>query len=110
MSALSNLIALTLYNCPISKRNGYRHHTVNTLWSLKALDNYILSDEEIIEGADFKESPFHSFSPQLRINLNPSDKSIQSLSKLINRINYTVKHCSPVHIIQRQVNTFPEAI
>jgi hypothetical protein len=68
---------------------------------LKALDNYILSDEEIIEGADVKESPFHSFSPQLRINLNPSDKSIQSSSKLINRINYTVKHCSPVHIIQR---------
>ena len=126
LSVIPNLIALTLYNCPIYKRSGYRHHTVNTMWSIKvrdpfhptrikkslnmrsraqfyfrssfhmshmtrethpshisvdqnapctfiltrrgqldnkikALDHYILSDEEIIEGVTFGKSKYHAF-------------------------------------------------
>ena len=30
-----------------------RHHVVNSIWSLKALDRHVISDEEIIEDADF---------------------------------------------------------
>ena len=37
LASLPMLIGLTLYNCPISKRQGYRHHTVNTIWSLKVI-------------------------------------------------------------------------
>ena len=40
LSVIPNLIALTLYNCPIYKRSGYRHHTVNTMWSIKVRDPF----------------------------------------------------------------------
>jgi len=106
LAALPSLIGLTLYNCPIYKRNGYRHHTVNTIWSLKALDHYVLSDEEIIEGADFKNTRFESFSSQLKINLNPSEKTKLSLKGLLDRINHVGKHHSPVIIIQRMVRGY----
>jgi len=106
LASLPRLIGLTLYNCPIYKRNGYRHHTVNTIWSLKALDHYVLSDEEIIEGADFHNTRFESQSNHLKINLNPAEKSMQSLTQLIARINQISKHHSPVIIIQRTVRGY----
>ena len=53
MAASPSLSILTLYNTPLCLKPNYRHHVVNSLWSLKALDNYIISDEEIIEDATF---------------------------------------------------------
>merc|ERR1712106_616146 len=81
LASLPRLVGLTLYNCPIYKRAGYRHHTVNTIWSLKALDHYVLSDEEIIEGAEFKNTRFESMASSLKINLNPSEKTNQMSEK-----------------------------
>ena len=53
MAASASLSVLTLYNTPLSLKPNYRHHVVNSLWSLKALDNYVVSDEEVIEDAIF---------------------------------------------------------
>lgn len=106
LSVIPNLIALTLYNCPIYKRSGYRHHTVNTMWSIKALDHYILSDEEIIEGVTFGKSKYHAFSKNLKVNLNPSPKNFQILTQMLNHINLVIKHYSPVVILQRFIRGF----
>jgi hypothetical protein len=48
-----------------------RHHTVNSVWTLKALDNHVISDEEIIEDTVFR-GHFLPLSSCLRIDLCPS--------------------------------------
>ena len=53
MAASPSISILTLYDTPLSLRPNYRHHVVNSLWSLKCLDNYVISDEEIIEDSSF---------------------------------------------------------
>jgi hypothetical protein len=68
LSKCDNLEILTLYDTPLSLKNNYRHHTVNSIQSLKALDNYVISDEEIIEEARLGSS-FGTKSPYFRINL-----------------------------------------
>lgn len=50
-----SLCTLTLYDSPISLKKNYRHCVVNAVWTLKALDNYVISDEEIIEDAHFTD-------------------------------------------------------
>lgn len=42
-----------MYDTPLSLKRNYRHHVVNSIWSLKALDHHVVSDEEIIEDAMF---------------------------------------------------------
>ena len=47
------LTILTLYDTPLSLKNNYRHCVVNAIWSLRCLDSCVVSDEEIIEDANF---------------------------------------------------------
>lgn len=101
LTGLRSLQALTLYNCPIAERSGYRHHVVNTVWTLKALDHFILSDQEIIEDANFRQDSFKPFSTEMRINLSPAIVSKKTFHTIVNRINYTFLHFSPVTILQR---------
>uniref|UniRef100_A0A8D2IJI0 Uncharacterized protein n=1 Tax=Varanus komodoensis TaxID=61221 RepID=A0A8D2IJI0_VARKO len=49
LSFCPKLIALTLFNTPLCLKIAYRHIVVNSIFSLKALDYYVISDEEIIE-------------------------------------------------------------
>ena len=53
MASSPSVAVLTLHNTPLSLKANYRHHVINSIWSLKALDNYVISDEEIIEDACF---------------------------------------------------------
>jgi hypothetical protein len=46
--------ALTLHDTPLSLARGYRHHVVNLIWSLRGLDHHVISDSEVIEGANFQ--------------------------------------------------------
>ncbi|CAF4388392.1 unnamed protein product, partial [Adineta steineri] len=39
LSNTPNLEVLTLYDTPISLKKNYRHHVVNSVWTLKALDS-----------------------------------------------------------------------
>ena len=63
-----SLEILTLYDTPISLKENFRHHAVNSIFTLKALDKYVISDEEIIEEANFSNR-FSAFSKNFRINL-----------------------------------------
>ena len=55
ISHSQSLSTLTLYDSPVSLKKNYRHCVVNAVWTLKALDNYVISDEEIIEDAHFTD-------------------------------------------------------
>ncbi|XP_063057538.1 leucine-rich repeat and IQ domain-containing protein 3 [Engraulis encrasicolus] len=106
LSCCPNLIALTMHDTPLSLKANYRHCIVNTLWSLKALDNYVISDEEIIEG--FTLSPkFRKMAPNLAINLHPTPimetfkDEMWSVRQIISKINRIQAKFSPTLIIQR---------
>ena len=65
-----NLIGLTMYDTPLGLKRNYRHHVVNSIWSLKALDHYVISDEEIIEDAVFG-GQFVTLNGNFKIDLCP---------------------------------------
>ncbi|XP_071507820.1 uncharacterized protein [Diadema antillarum] len=107
MGAASNLQVLTLYDTPISLKMTYRHHVVNSVWSLKALDNHVISDEEIIEDAFFG-GHFSMLHSSFHMNLVTPDKKDNSLDEELAQVRSVLqkvsriqaKH-SPVLIIQR---------
>ncbi|KAL3313095.1 leucine-rich repeats and IQ motif containing 3 [Cichlidogyrus casuarinus] len=71
LSQLQSLIHLDLSDCPVTLSRNYRHLAVNSIPSLKALDSHLISDEEIIEGANFRTSRFRTFSPFLKLKRLP---------------------------------------
>ncbi|XP_058537226.1 leucine-rich repeat and IQ domain-containing protein 3 [Ochotona princeps] len=112
LSACSSLVALTMFDCPVSLKKGYRHVLVNSIWSLKALDHYLISDEEIIQNWHLPER-FKTFSHQLYFNFCPPLKKGTTYEEEINNIKYTISkinkilaHTSPVLIVQRWIRGF----
>ncbi|XP_003411181.1 leucine-rich repeat and IQ domain-containing protein 3 isoform X1 [Loxodonta africana] len=112
LSACSNLIALTLFDCPVSLKKGYRHVLVNSIWSLKALDHHVVSDEEIIQNWHLPERfrtcnhrLFLNFCPALRKGTTYEDE-INNIKHIISNINEILAHNSPVLIIQRWIRGF----
>jgi len=51
--ALPQIMHITLFANPVCSIPGYRHFMVNSIACLKALDNYVITDEERIEDASF---------------------------------------------------------
>ncbi|KAL4218950.1 leucine-rich repeat and IQ domain-containing protein 3 [Mactra antiquata] len=107
-----NLIALTMYDTPLSLKRNYRHHVVNSIWTLKALDNYAVSDEEIIEDAMFG-GLFSSKHPDFRITLHhntPEHFMFKDELDLLREteccINTILAHHSPVLIIQKYIRGY----
>ncbi|XP_006831153.1 PREDICTED: leucine-rich repeat and IQ domain-containing protein 3 [Chrysochloris asiatica] len=112
LSACSNLIALTMFDCPVSLKKGYRHVLVNSIWSLKALDHHVVSDEEIIQNWQLPERfracnhrLFFNFCPALRKGTTYEDE-INNIKHIISKINEILAHNSPVLIIQRWIRGF----
>ncbi|XP_051949955.1 leucine-rich repeat and IQ domain-containing protein 3 [Xyrauchen texanus] len=107
LSGCLNLTALTLYNTPISLKN-FRHCVVNNIWTLKALDNYVISDEEIIQDW-FLPFKFKAMKQHFHVNLYPSSKSdsfeteMKAVYKIIAEINRIQAIYSPTLIIQRWI-------
>ncbi|XP_003784360.1 leucine-rich repeat and IQ domain-containing protein 3 [Otolemur garnettii] len=112
LSACSNLIALTMFDCPVSLKKGYRHVLVNSVWSLKALDCHVISDEEIIQSWNLSERfktcnhrLFFNFCPALRKGSTYEDE-INNIKYIISKINKILAHNSPVLIVQRWIRGF----
>ncbi|XP_007947821.1 leucine-rich repeat and IQ domain-containing protein 3 [Orycteropus afer afer] len=112
LSACSNLIALTMFDCPVSLKKGYRHVLVNSIWSLKALDHHVISDEEIIQNWHLPER-FRTCNDRLSFNFCPSlrkgttyEDEINNIKHTISKINEIMAHNSPVLIIQRWIRGF----
>ncbi len=103
---------LTLYDTPLSLKENYRHHAVNSIFTLKALDKYVVSDEEIIEEAEFKNR-FSTLNKNLKINLtipptkdNCLSSEIKATNDLIRRVNRIMAFNSPVLIIQKNIRRY----
>lgn len=75
LSGCLNLTALTLYDTPLSLKKNYRHCLVNNIWSLKALDNFVISDEEIIQNWSLPFQ-FKAMKQHFCVNLYPSTKPV----------------------------------
>lgn len=112
LSSCPNLIGLTLFDTPASLKKRYRHIVVNSILSLKVLDNYVISDEEIIEDCHLTDmfkplNPrlFLHFLPVLKTETNFQDE-IEAVKEIISKINYIHAHNSPVLIIQRMTRGY----
>ncbi|XP_063795157.1 leucine-rich repeat and IQ domain-containing protein 3 isoform X2 [Pseudophryne corroboree] len=106
------LAGLTLYDTPLSLQKGYRHIAVNSIWSLKAFDNFVISDEEIIEAWTL-HGRFKALCPDLHLNLLPApskDFCLQNDMKVVNeiirKINGILARCSPVLIVQKWIRGY----
>lgn len=112
LSGCVNLVGLTMFDCPVSLKKGYRHVLVNSIWPLKALDHHVISDEEIIQNWHLPER-FKTFSQSLFFNICPApikgttyEDEIKNIKHIISRINEILAHNSPVLIIQRWIRGF----
>lgn len=75
LSACADLSILTLYDTPLSLKKNYRHHVVNSIWTLKALDHHVIADEEIIEDALFG-GHFSALSSSFQLDLCPPSPQV----------------------------------
>ncbi|XP_074661836.1 uncharacterized protein LOC141914513 [Tubulanus polymorphus] len=112
LGATRRLSLLTLHDTPLSLKKNYRHHVVNSIWSLKALDNFVISDEEIIEESAFG-GRFSTMHPAFYINLSPAIpkdstyvEHLTIIQHLISEINLIMARHSPVLIIQRYIRGY----
>ncbi|XP_013910767.1 PREDICTED: leucine-rich repeat and IQ domain-containing protein 3 [Thamnophis sirtalis] len=112
LSFCPDLIALTLYNTPLCLKIAYRHIVVNSIFSLKALDYYVISDEEITEGWRLTEK-FKPFTLDFFVDYYPlsgKDTNFQEEMKIvrniISKINHVLVHHSPILIIQRWIRGY----
>nr|XP_027806795.1 leucine-rich repeat and IQ domain-containing protein 3 [Marmota flaviventris] len=112
LSACPSLIALTLFDCPVSLKKGYRHVLVNSIWPLKALDHHVISDEEIIQNWQLPER-FKAYNQRLFFNFCAALKKgttyedeLNNIKYVISSINKILAHNSPVLIVQRWIRGF----
>ncbi|XP_037763871.1 leucine-rich repeat and IQ domain-containing protein 3 [Chelonia mydas] len=112
LSFCPNLIGLTLFDTPLSLRIEYRHIVVNSIFSLKALDYYVISDEEIVE--NWKLPPkYKPFSPSFFLDFCHAprkeatvEEDINVVKDIISKINHILAHHSPVVIVQRWIRGY----
>ena len=68
LAGCPNLTGLTLYDTPFSLKGDYRCTVVYSMWSLRALDRHVISDQEL---ASLHFPPkFKALSPNLLVNLS----------------------------------------
>nr|XP_044993818.1 leucine-rich repeat and IQ domain-containing protein 3 isoform X2 [Jaculus jaculus] len=84
----------------------------NGIWSLKALDRHVISDEEIIQNWHLPER-FKAYNHRLFLNICPAlvkgttyEDETNNIKYIISRINEIMAHNSPVLIIQRWIRGY----
>ncbi|XP_077189450.1 leucine-rich repeat and IQ domain-containing protein 3 isoform X2 [Paroedura picta] len=109
LSFCPKLIALTLFNTPLSLKIAYRHIVVNTIISLKSLDYYVISDEEIIESWRLPEK-YRPFTLNFFVDICPLpgkkttfQEEMKLVRGIISKINHILSHYSPILIIQKWI-------
>ncbi|XP_062974094.1 leucine-rich repeat and IQ domain-containing protein 3 [Elgaria multicarinata webbii] len=112
LSFCPNLIALTLFNTPLCLKIAYRHIVVNSIFSLKALDYYVISDEEIMEDWRLPEK-YKPFTLSFFVDFPPLSgkettfrEEMKMIRGIISKINYVLAHHSPVLIIQKWIRGY----
>ncbi|KAK0155955.1 Leucine-rich repeat and IQ domain-containing protein 3 [Merluccius polli] len=108
LAGCPKLTGLTLYDSPFSLKGDYRCTVVHSIWSLRALDHHVISDEELA-GLHFPPK-FKAFSPNLLVKLygpsttlDPYQSEIKSIQKILSEIHRIQATYSPILIIQRWI-------
>ena len=83
LTALPSIIHLTLFSNPVCTIPGYRHYMVNSMQSLLALDNYVITDEERIEDASFGYR-FRGLNEYMKLHIPDYAKEKSAESHLFN--------------------------
>ncbi|XP_051869110.1 uncharacterized protein LOC127568899 [Pristis pectinata] len=108
LSACPQLTVLTLFDTPVSLMPKYRHFIVNNIWSLKALDNFVIADEEVMEDWP-RNDKFKALNPEFLLDVPEASQistwcsELENIRNLMATINNILAHHSPVHIIQRWI-------
>ncbi|KAJ7993548.1 hypothetical protein DPEC_G00273550 [Dallia pectoralis] len=111
LSGCANLIALTLCDTPLSLKENYRHCVINSIWSLKALDNHVVSDEEIVQNWILPPQ-FKALYPQFYVDLYPKantgsyQSTMRAVHKIISQVNKILAVYSPTLTIQRWIRGY----
>ena len=113
LGALPSLLRLTLHDNPLASHPNYRHFIVNSLFSLRALDQFVISDEELIEGAEFSErlstkSDFSRLALEEHCPAAPGESRMVLNAKIyltelqheLTSLNHTHARLSPVLALQ----------
>ena len=96
---------LTLFNNPVCQIPGYRHFLVNSIQHLKALDTYIITDEERIEDASFGYR-FRGLNEFMKIHLpdyvneSSAEQHLLNLEVDVYRLKRIFERNSPTILIQ----------
>jgi Leucine-rich repeat (LRR) protein len=78
LTSLPSIMHLTLYSNSVCTVPGYRHFMVNSVKSLLALDNHVITDEERIEDASFGYR-FRALNEYMKLHIPeyPREKSAE---------------------------------
>ncbi|OAF67159.1 hypothetical protein A3Q56_05114 [Intoshia linei] len=85
----------------------YRHFVINSIFSLLALDSFVIADQEIIEylaedkNYSIDYNKYFIDSTFLKEELNCVSKIEKFIKNFYQKINYILAHNSPIIIIQR---------
>jgi hypothetical protein len=117
LAELPCLSRLSLCGNPLARHGSYRHFLVNTIASLRCLDEYLISDEELIEGAHFDAGQYRALSPAAFFELvqppprppagstPPDYEALLSRSMLgeLSQLSRAHRRVSPVLLVQAGV-------
>ena len=105
LTALPNILHITLYDNACSTIEGYRLYIVNSIPTLIALDLHVITDEERIEGASF-DGYYKAQSDNMAIPItdysheDSAERHIFNLEIDIWRLKRLFERSSPVIRIQ----------
>ncbi|XP_038601739.1 leucine-rich repeat and IQ domain-containing protein 3 [Tachyglossus aculeatus] len=112
LSSCPNLITLTMFDTPVSLERAYRHFIVNCVQSLKVLDHYVISDEEIIQDWHLPDK-YKTFSRHLFLDLCPVrrkrtsfEEEMNMITNILSKVNTIVAQYSPVVIVQKWIRGY----
>lgn len=105
LTGLPKILHVTLFDNPVCAIPGYRHFLVNSIPCLKALDHYVITDEERIEDATFGYR-FRSLNEFMRLHIpdyfneRSADQHLYNLEVDIYRLKRIFERNSPSILIQ----------
>jgi len=103
--SLQSILHITLYANPVCAIPGYRHFIVNSIPGLKALDNFVITDEERIEDASFGYR-FRALNEYMKLHIpdylneKSADQHLFNLEVDIYRLKRIFERNSPSILIQ----------
>jgi hypothetical protein len=105
LTVLPQIAHITMFSNPVCLIPGYRHFIVNSIPTLKALDHFVITDEERIEDASFGYR-FRALNEFMKLHIPDYSNERSAESHLLNlevdlyRLKRIFERNSPSILIQ----------